>query len=189
MKAIETKWRGYSFRSRLEARWAVFFDALGLEWDYESEGFQLPGGYRYLPDFKVKYPGTKRDDPWEWFECKPDLSLIPATEWPKLAAFSAQMPQGLVLLDGPPSLRTYLRVTDLLDGALVPSRERMQAALNFKRAGTVLWCEKERLWGDEHDNVFIWGPVDCPIGDSALAHLTAAVERARGARFEHGAKP
>lgn len=30
MKAIETRYKGYRFRSRLEARWAVFFDALGL---------------------------------------------------------------------------------------------------------------------------------------------------------------
>jgi hypothetical protein len=186
MKAIETKWKGYSFRSRLEARWAVFFDTLGLEWDYESEGFHLPGGYRYLPGFKVKYPGSG----WEWFECKPDLTLIPDTEWPKLAAFSAQMPQGLVLLDGPPSLRTYLRVVDLLDGALVPSRERMARATPFKRAGSVLWSAKERLWGDEHDNVFAWAdPLDCAIGEDAWWHLAAAVERARGARFEHGARP
>ena len=29
--AIETKYKGYRFRSRLEARWAVFFDALGIK--------------------------------------------------------------------------------------------------------------------------------------------------------------
>lgn len=50
MKAIETQYKGYRFRSRLEARWAVFFDALQLEWLYEPEGFQLTSG-RYLPDF------------------------------------------------------------------------------------------------------------------------------------------
>ncbi len=38
-KAIETLYKGYRFRSRLEARWAVFFDALGLKWEYEKEGF------------------------------------------------------------------------------------------------------------------------------------------------------
>ena len=32
IKAIETSYKGYLFRSRLEARWAVFFDALGLVW-------------------------------------------------------------------------------------------------------------------------------------------------------------
>ena len=30
IKAIETEYNGYKFRSRLEARWAVFFDALGV---------------------------------------------------------------------------------------------------------------------------------------------------------------
>lgn len=51
MKAIETKYKGYRFRSRLEARWAVFFDALGIEWRYEPEGFDLGFGAMYLPDF------------------------------------------------------------------------------------------------------------------------------------------
>jgi hypothetical protein len=41
IKAIETRYKGYRFRSRLEARWAVFFDALGVEWEYEKEGFDL----------------------------------------------------------------------------------------------------------------------------------------------------
>jgi hypothetical protein len=32
---------GYRFRSRLEARWAVFFDVAGIPWQYEPEGFDL----------------------------------------------------------------------------------------------------------------------------------------------------
>lgn len=55
IKAIETVYKGYRFRSRLEARWAVFFDALGLEWEYEKEGYELPDGTRYLPDFWFPY--------------------------------------------------------------------------------------------------------------------------------------
>lgn len=50
MKAIETIFDGYRFRSRLEARWATFFKALGIEYRYEVEGFDL-GEIRYLPDF------------------------------------------------------------------------------------------------------------------------------------------
>lgn len=50
IQAIETKYKGYRFRSRLEARWAVFFDALGIEWEYEKEGFTNGEEY-YLPDF------------------------------------------------------------------------------------------------------------------------------------------
>lgn len=54
--AIETQYKGYRFRSRLEARWAVFFDALGIRWEYELEGFDLPDAGRYLPDFYL--PGS-----------------------------------------------------------------------------------------------------------------------------------
>ena len=51
MQAIETVYNGYRFRSRLEARWAVFFDALEVEYEYEPEGYELSNGQRYLPDF------------------------------------------------------------------------------------------------------------------------------------------
>lgn len=50
IKAIETVYNGYRFRSRTEARWAVFFDALGIKYEYEPEGFDLDGIW-YLPDF------------------------------------------------------------------------------------------------------------------------------------------
>jgi hypothetical protein len=52
IRAIETHYAGHRFRSRLEARWAVFFDALGIKWHYEEEGYELPSG-RYLPDFRL----------------------------------------------------------------------------------------------------------------------------------------
>ena len=63
IKAIETFYKGYHFRSRLEARWAVFFDTLGISWKYEVEGYEKEVGsttvtgeeitelVRYLPDF------------------------------------------------------------------------------------------------------------------------------------------
>ena len=51
LKAIETRYKGYRFRSRLEARWAVFFDALGIAWEYEKEGYDFGKVGRYLPDF------------------------------------------------------------------------------------------------------------------------------------------
>jgi hypothetical protein len=59
--AIETHYAQCRFRSRLEARWAVFFDhAFGNgqpgsgEWDYEPEGVVVSWRHRpmkYLPDF------------------------------------------------------------------------------------------------------------------------------------------
>lgn len=50
IKAIETRYKDHRFRSRLEARWAVFFDSLDLKYEYEKEGFHTPSGL-YLPDF------------------------------------------------------------------------------------------------------------------------------------------
>lgn len=56
IKAIETEYNGYKFRSRLEARWAVFFDALHIKYRYEDEGYEIGQTYGdhapfYLPDF------------------------------------------------------------------------------------------------------------------------------------------
>ncbi len=67
VQAIPTSYRGVSFRSRLEATWAYNLDAWGISWSYEPEGFTLPSGARYLPDFwlpdirtwlEVKGPGV-----------------------------------------------------------------------------------------------------------------------------------
>lgn len=54
IKPIETIYNGYRFRSRLEARWAVFFDFANIKYEYEPEGFEVCDGdikYKYLPDF------------------------------------------------------------------------------------------------------------------------------------------
>lgn len=48
MKAIETTYAGIDFRSRLEARWAAFFDRIGWTWTYEP----FDGDY-YIPDFLI----------------------------------------------------------------------------------------------------------------------------------------
>lgn len=78
IKAIDTEYAGHLFRSRLEARWAVFFDYLisktrlyrsppNFTWEYEPEGFELPGGQRYLPDFRL----NNRLGGSRWIEVKP----------------------------------------------------------------------------------------------------------------------
>lgn len=55
IKAIPTKFNGVEFRSRLEARWAAFFDLCGWEWEYEP--FDLDG---WTPDFSIKkYKGGR----------------------------------------------------------------------------------------------------------------------------------
>jgi hypothetical protein len=48
MTGIPTQYRGVNFRSRLEARWAAFFDL--LHWDWQYEPLDLAG---WIPDFAV----------------------------------------------------------------------------------------------------------------------------------------
>ncbi|WP_101790989.1 hypothetical protein [Nonomuraea indica] len=61
-KPIETHYAGCRFRSRLEARYAVLFDKLGIRWEYEPQGF-LVDRRPYLPDFCLVDSGT-------WVEVK-----------------------------------------------------------------------------------------------------------------------
>jgi len=99
IKAIETRYKGYRFRSRLEARWAVFFDALGIRWEYEPEGFDLGEAGWYLPDFY--FPGT------DWYaEVKPDKN-ISDSDAAKMSAFDSHPPEGamgLISLIGAPTM-------------------------------------------------------------------------------------
>jgi hypothetical protein len=73
INAIQTEYQGHLFRSRLEARWAVFFDYLGIKWSYEPEGFEVGFGNdclrRYLPDFFLPDLGV-------WVEVKGDNSTM-----------------------------------------------------------------------------------------------------------------
>ena len=75
IKAIETEYNGYKFRSRLEARWAVFFDAAGIEYEYEPEGFELSDGTKYLPDFYLP-----------WFKCYVEIKPLSINKSDKTAA-------------------------------------------------------------------------------------------------------
>ena len=55
INAIPTEFNGVTYRSRLEARWAVFFtglEHLGLKFRYEPEGYTFDNT-AYLPDFLV----------------------------------------------------------------------------------------------------------------------------------------
>lgn len=51
IKALPSFYKGQQFRSRLEARWAIFFDLMNIEWEYEPEGYMLEDLGPYLPDF------------------------------------------------------------------------------------------------------------------------------------------
>ena len=63
IQAIPTEYDGTVYRSRTEARWAVFFTQNDIPFSYENEGFDL-NGMRYLPDFLLT-------DAKIWFEVKP----------------------------------------------------------------------------------------------------------------------
>lgn len=85
IQAIETKYKGHRFRSKLEAKWAVFLDHMGVCWDYEPQGFHLGRAGNYLPDFFLPFPQPVDDHnkpdspPWSgwrdvqayWLEIKP----------------------------------------------------------------------------------------------------------------------
>ena len=105
IQPIETMYDGYRFRSRLEARWAVFFATLGIHYEYESEGYTLSDGTRYLPDYwlpqvsmfaEVK-PAVLGDDIVEIGDdaMRKAIGLVEGTGHP------------LLILDGPPRITNY----------------------------------------------------------------------------------
>jgi hypothetical protein len=63
-KARRTVWNGYLFRSRLEARWSIFFEYLQIDYLYEPKTFPMPNDTHYTPDFYL--PAYKM-----WLEIKP----------------------------------------------------------------------------------------------------------------------
>lgn len=100
IQAIPTEYRGHTFRSRTEARWAVFFDALGLMWVYEPEGFKLPSGVWYLPDFWL--PEMRM-----WVEVKP-LDGPTEEERAKGVELCEGTGYAVLFLDGPPRHDTFV---------------------------------------------------------------------------------
>jgi hypothetical protein len=103
IKAIETRYKGYRFRSRLEARWAVFFDHLGLRWQFEPEGFDLTAydlGY-YLPDFFLP-------DLNYWIEVKPENFAGDEEAYKKLAYVAQATKSFGLLVAGEPYLNVEL---------------------------------------------------------------------------------
>jgi hypothetical protein len=72
IRSMDTDYAGYRFRSRLEARWAVFFDDCNIDWEYEPQSFSaldIYSGRRrgYLPDFRL--------DNGQWAEVKGILDV------------------------------------------------------------------------------------------------------------------
>lgn len=85
LKAIKTMYKGIEFRSKLEAQWAVFFDACGADWLYEPEGFELPDGTWYIPDFLLRGVGGRVPGEGDlWIEVK---GVMTDEDWAKVKAF------------------------------------------------------------------------------------------------------
>ena len=168
IKAIETVYRGYRFRSRLEARWAVFFDALGLAYCYEHEGYDLGKLGLYLPDFwfpslevfgEVK-PGQLNEEEFALAAALPHPCLLFDTSRPEATTY---YPAGLHSIDG-----------DDLGYA------EYQTGGNYWRVLLDSSMYKARLY-------FVF--YDTKVEDCELWGLRPAEQAALAARFEHGETP
>lgn len=159
---IETLYAGCRFRSRLEARWAVFFDCLGIQWEYEPEGYALDEETWYLPDFLLPT--------WNvWCEIKSfggDFQLA--------QRFAIALDVYMVLCEGTPDYRLY--------NVVLPHEAPEEDN------GIVLWpayfdSYKERLWYEwGEDTTCVYSQQTWPyVWHDELFH---AIDQARGARFE-----
>jgi hypothetical protein len=182
MKAIETHYRGFRFRSRLEARWAVFFDRLGIRWEYEPEGYVVDGR-PYLPDFRLFLP----DDQVVFAEVKPDSADLFEGEHVALCrALANGTSHPVVLLVGVPANRIY----NQLSPNLPPNGF---TAVFFTGYGSKLTAA-DAYWFQQAVANPETGALEFPHDDRAARKsfgqgLVDAVTAARSARFEHGEKP
>lgn len=202
IRAIETTYAGCAFRSRLEARWAVFFDALGVAWQYEPEGFIVTdmaskATTPYLPDFFLSDLGT-------WVEVKGDWSSVDDEYFAMLAnavdwggclpgvANSLGTPRGLLLLGPIPPDSSGLPVHWMLQhdkGGWV------EAAAFSPGARLVVSNNTDRLfdslWGGESINKLLRPLLTKSLTTAAAAdeRVRAAYRAARRARFERRPAP
>lgn len=93
--AKPTIYFGTRFRSRVEARWAVFFDAIGREWIYEPSIPELDG-IAYQPDFLLK-----KGDTWSIIEVKGSVGAAVQAQ-DRLKEIATKIDQRIVMLIGQP---------------------------------------------------------------------------------------
>lgn len=88
----ETSFRGIRYRSKTEAKWAVFFSVLGVDYRYEETAFKLETGDMYLPDFFIQEFNA-------YLEVKPDSDLIVTEECKKARQLAKELkPKGIEVL-------------------------------------------------------------------------------------------
>jgi hypothetical protein len=189
-RVIPTTYKGYRFRSRLEARWAVFFDTLGVQWEYEKEGYDLGPAGPYLPDFWLPdlqcFVEVKGATPTigEASLCR---ALHAATGWPVVLvhgevgvgpwlcfAFDVGHSSG-----GPSQWQVYWFKCDCGQPKLSwgDGCHHIVNAENFDSLSS--WCG----WNEAY-KADTCGP-EFPVW-MAISSTSKAVEKARGARFEYG---
>ena len=182
IKAIETKYAGCRFRSRLEARWAVFFNTLGVPWEYEPQGFILSNGTYYLPDFLLTDCGT-------WVEVKgaesaldKNLMRLAARDLPFMNGRGERGPRMLVL--GP-----IPDVTQQQPDRFGEIRDLTWVGLDSEdpelRVGFGHYYKNHRPWWDDLESPLPWLTPVLSESESMYDARDAYVA-ARSARFEHG---
>jgi hypothetical protein len=170
---IDTEYNGYKFRSRLEARWAIFFDQIGMRYLYEPEGFEL-NGVRYLPDFQlpagIQIQGEASLRRNVWVEIKP-AGALKDEEREKVAAFVKQTDNQVILIAGDPGPDASIRFIHYSqNGNWFTPRVQFVELEN----GALGLAKREKG--------------AAPAANGRTPALLAAYKAARQARFEHGAE-
>ena len=207
VKPIETRYKGYRFRSRLEARWAVFFDVIGFDWSYEPEGFETEGG-RYLPDFEIRDPESPEGFR-QFVEVKGGgKNTIPVSDRQKCEAFIRGGVGGLLLLSEVPEWRSgsvifhpYLFVDEQLNFErrwAMPGIGRFNYLPRIGPLEIVLDLVGERSYWPHALDAQIPAELPADFWETSARYAPAvrwspkareAYQAARAARFEHGENP
>lgn len=194
IKPIETFYNGYRFRSRLEARWAVFFDAMGIEYQYESEGYEH-FGYTYLPDFWL--PKYKLHAEVKGVSCRGQIPKDDAEKMSWMIDFAGPCSNGIILLGDIP----YQKGASDLCWALWKwnGKGLSYGWLAFTEypdpEGYFDCCDSQSAphhFNENDDIVLTCSSVSFNL-DGTLGNPNSKIEKAlfkaRTARFEHGEKP
>lgn len=157
-KAIPTEYCGIRFRSRLEARWFIFFERLGIKALYEHEGYQLDGAW-YLPDYWL--PDLK-----VFVEVKPTKPT--AEERAKCEALARHTACDVVLVIGEPC--TFLQAFDRDHTA----SERWFADAGWDSDYYVCMCKFCRRFGWQYQGR--WTRIDCGCNPTLKAEVAKGKE-------------